>query len=122
MKTALLITTNDEVKEIEFENSLEFYYKQLDCDVITLTTLRTLHEIAGLSKDFVMIVDEEALMKDEPKFNIYASAFRGTSIYGNAMIVKDNGEDFEGLEKEDHEQLSRAIRTLLDKLEKQYRN
>lgn len=121
MKTALLITTDDKFVEVEFENSLEFFYKHLNCDMIEVTNLRALRQLGGLSKEFIMVVDEEGLLKDDPKLNIYASTFRGMSIYGNVMIVKDNGEYFEGLAQEDHERLSLAIKKLLTQLERQYR-
>ena len=120
MSTALLITTDDKFREVEFENGLDFYYKHIECDMIEVAYLRALHEIGGLSNNFIMICDEEGLLKDNPKFNIYASAFCGTSIYGNAMIVKDDGEDFAGLEREDHEQLSLAIYNLLSDLQRHY--
>ncbi len=121
MTTALLITTDERFKTIEFENSLDFFYKYLECDMIEVTRPRALYHIGDLSKNFIMVVDEESLVKNEaPKLNIYASAFRGMSLYGNVMIVKDNGEDFEGLTKEDHQELSSAIAKLLVKLEKQY--
>ena len=122
MSTALLITTDDKFREIEFENTLDFYYKHIECDLIEITTPRVLRKIGGLSDNFIMIVDEEGLLKNNPKLNIYASTFRGMPIYGNVMIVKDNGEDFEGLERSDHEQLALAMNTLLKELERQYYN
>jgi hypothetical protein len=122
MKTALLITTDEKFRQVEFENSLEFFYKNIGCDMIEVTHPWALKKITGKCKNFVIIVDEEGLLKDNPKLNIYASAFRGMSLYGNAMIVKDTGEDFDGLTKEDHEELSSAIFEFLKKLEKQHYN
>lgn len=121
MKTALLITTNDKFKEIKFENSLEFFYKHIGCDMIEVTTPRALCKLAGLSDKFIMVVDEEGLLRENPKLNIYASTFRGMHLFGNVMIVKDNGEDFEGLTKEDHAELSAAIAKLLKMLENNHR-
>ena len=122
MKTALLITTDDKFGEIEFDNNLEFFYKNIGCDLIEIVPLRALQELAHLGENFIMVVDEEGLLKDQPKLNIYASVFYGSMIYGNAIIVKDDGEDFVGLEKKDHEELSTAIAVLLGQLEKQYHN
>lgn len=120
MSTALLITTDDKFREIEFENTLEFFYKHMECDMIEITNPRALRHLAGLSDKFIMVCDEEGLLKDNPKLNIYASTFRGMPIYGHVVIIKENGEDFEGLEREDHEQLSLAIAKLLTALEKEY--
>ena len=120
MKTALLITTNDEIREIEFEHGLNFFYKNINCNLIEIAYPRALYEFGGLSEKFIMVVDEEGLLRNEPKLNIYASTFHGSPIFGNMMIVKDGGEDFEGLEKEDHKELASAIHQLLNLLELQY--
>lgn len=126
MKTALLITTDEKFQEIEFENSLEFFYKHIGCDLIKITNPRALRKLADLSDSFIMVVDEERLLRDNPKLNIYGSTFRGMPIYGNVMIVKEvmtnDGLDFDGLTREDHEELSAAIVKLLGQLEKQYHN
>lgn len=122
MKTALLITTDEKFREIPFENKLEFYYKHIDCDIIEVTHPRMLYKIGDLSNKFIMIVDEEGVLKDNPKLNVYASAFSGISLYGNVMIVKDTGKDFDGLTRKDHEKLATAIRKLLKKLETYYIN
>ena len=120
MSTVLFITTNDEIKEIEFENNLDFFYKNIGCDLIEIAYPRALHELGGLSEKFIMVVDEEGLLKNEPKLNIFGSTFYGAPIFGNIMIVKDGGEDFEGLERKDHEELASAIHQLLNLLESQY--
>lgn len=120
MSTALLITTDDKFEQIEFEKNLDFYYEHIECDIIEIAYLRALYDLGGLSNNFIMVVDEEGLLKDNPKLNIYASAFCGTPIFGNVMIVKDDGEDFAGLEKEDHAALSSAIYNLLSDLQRHY--
>lgn len=122
MKTALLITTNEEFQEIEFFNELEYYYEHIGCDMIQIVIPYALQEASGKCEDLIMIVDEEGLLKADPKLNIYASAFYGSPVYGNVMIVKDAGEDFDGMEREDHEQLSLAIRILLSDLAQRYKN
>ena len=120
MKTALLITTNDEFKEIEFENSLDFFYKNIGCDLIEIVPLRALEEVSDEFEKLIMVVDEEGLLKDEPKLNIYASVFYGSMIYGNVIIVNDGGDDFEGMTREDHDRLATGIAILLNQLERQY--
>lgn len=118
MTTVLLITTDDKFKTIEYENSLDFLYKHIETDIVQVMRPHGLQRIGGLNEKFIMIVDEESLLKPNPKLNFYASTFCGTFIYGNAIIVKENYDDFEGLEKEDHEQISLAMMKLLMKLKK----
>lgn len=120
MKTVLLITTNDEFKKVEFENTLEFYYEQIGCDMIEIVPVRALVQLSEKCEDYVMIVDEESLLKTAPKLNIYASVLYGSPIYGNAVIVKDAGEDFDGLEEEDHAELASAMAELITLLESNY--
>lgn len=120
MKTALLITTNDEFKKVEFENSLEFYYKQIGCDMIEIVPIRALIQLNEKCENYTMIVDEEGLLKDKPKLNIYASVLYGSPIYGNAIIVKDLGEDFGGLEEDDHAELAGTMAELFTILENDY--
>ena len=122
MKTILLITTNDEFKKVKFENTLEFYYKQIGCDMIEIVPVRALYQLNEKCEDYVMIVDEEGLLKDKPKLNIYASVLYGSPIYGNAVIVKDIGEDFDGLEEKDHAEIAGTFAELITLLESQYHN
>lgn len=120
MKTVLLITTNDEFKKVKFENSLEFYYKQIGCDMIEIVPIRSLIQLNEKCENYTMIVDEEGLLKSKPKLNIYASVLYGSPIYGNAVIVKDIGEDFDGLEEEDHAELAGTMAELITLLENEY--
>ena len=119
MATALLITTNDRFKVIDYEPGLDFLYKHIETDIVQVVIPYGL-QLASLDEKYIMIADEEALLKDNPKFNIYASTFHGSPVFGNVMILKTNDEDFEGLEKEDHNEIAAAIQKLLNELEQQY--
>lgn len=119
MKTALLITIDD-IKKVEFENGLEYYYKYIECDMIEMVPVRALAYLNEKCEDYVMIVDEESLLKADPKMNVFASVIYGAPIFGNAMIVKDAGEDFAGLEDEDHALLGKTLEKLIEKLENDY--
>ena len=120
MKTALLLTTNCEFKKVGFENSLEFYYEQIGCDMIEIVPIRALIELNEKCENYIMIVDEEGLLKANPKLNVNASIMYGSLIYGNAIVVKDLGEDFGGLEEEDHAELASTIAELITILENEY--
>lgn len=121
MKTALLITTNDKFHKVEYQPGLQFFYEHIKTDLIEVVIPYCLQRIGSLSEDFIMVVDEESLLKANPKLNIFASTFYGSPIFGNVIIVKENGEDFEGLEEKDHEELGKAVAELFYELEKQYK-
>ena len=50
-------------------------------------------ETVWLSENAVMIVDEEGLLKGKP-YNALASLIAHTCIYGTALIVGTEGEEF----------------------------
>lgn len=126
MKTALLITTDEKFQEIEFFNELDYFYKHIECDLIEIVRPIALQQVTDTCENLIMIVDEEGLLRDSPKLNIYASAFYGRPLYGNVMIVKEietpDGLDFAGMERDDHKELSAAMVKLFTLLEKQYHN
>ena len=80
---AILITL-DEQKIIEIENELEALQEVVDGYI----------ETVSLIPDKVdMIVNEEGLIK-EMELNSVASVIAGTYIFGNALIVGVDGENF----------------------------
>lgn len=121
--TALLITTDDkfEVVECDPKRGLKDFYKHIGCDLVQVVAPYGLQRLGLLPENFIMVVDEEGLLKDKPKLNMFASTFYGSPIYGNAMIVKENEEDFEALTEEDHREVRVATAMLLNELETQYR-
>ena len=103
MKKALLIRATEHGSEfvrIPFEevgDRLAFYYKNLECDCIDIV------EGFGLRTPADLIVDDEALCKDEYILNTGASfAYgylqHGQPIVGHALIVKPIPTD-DGIEE-----------------------
>lgn len=83
-----------------------WYSRQIGCDYIENVYPR------GLNHPYMMIIDEEGLLKEKPVCNFYASWLyenhkHGNPIVGNALIMKmigtDDGPDVGGLEKEEAE-------------------
>lgn len=63
----------------------------------------------GLKGRFVMIVDEEGLLKDNPVPNLVGSYWYGGGIAGNIMVLKevmgDEGPELSGLTDEECEEV-----------------
>lgn len=76
----------------------------------------------GLNKPYMMVVDEEALLKDRPVINflaswLYKTQEHGHPICGNALVMKtdftDEGPDVVGLEEWEANQLADIFRNQL---------
>lgn len=92
---------NTIVERKEDERLLPFSYREIGCDCIEIVRPDTLKE------PYVIIVDEEGLLKDEPKLNTIASYLYGTQnhgqpIVGKVLIMKtvetEDGEDIAWLD------------------------
>lgn len=63
----------------------------------------------GLKGKFVMIVDEEGLLKDNPVPNLVGSYWYGATIAGNLMVLKevmgDEGPELSGLTDKECEEV-----------------
>lgn len=87
---------------VDIEPKLDEYYKLIDCDCITITTIQILGHI------YDVICDDEALLKDDPIPAILVC--NGYSIYGNVLICKDDCEGNEtGLDFYDVDRISNSI-------------
>ena len=88
------VTRAREIKEVEFEDSLENIYSLLDVDCIDVAV----RKVGNHAYDF--IVDDEGLLKG----NAIPSVFDGEQkpqLVGNALIVNSNEEgDFTSLTEE----------------------
>lgn len=109
MKKALVIKVDEKgnvtMVALPFEKgNLEYYYKELECDCIDIVPCY------GLSIEADMIVDDEALCKENPIVNSAASLAygvieHGCPICGHAIICKPH-ETPDGVEEtgfEEHE-------------------
>lgn len=96
---------------------LETYYKNLDCDCIDIVEPYGLDE-EGREK-YCLIVDDEALVKENPQINFFGSLLYGVldhkqPLAGKVLVGKnkytEDGLCTVGLEEED-------VRYILDSLE-----
>lgn len=77
IKGILIDSKNLNVSEVEFEPTLEEYYRLLDCDCITAPSFNEDHDV---------IVDDEGLLKGPTNF----FEIDGAEYAGNGMILKVN--------------------------------
>jgi hypothetical protein len=61
---------------------LPFCYSEIGCDCIEIV------RPDGLKEPYVMIVDEEGLLKDKPRLNCIASYLYGTQNHGQPIVGK----------------------------------
>ena len=103
--------------EVEEKIELETYYKNLDCDCIDIV------EPYGLDEEerekYCLIVDDEALVKENPQINFFGSLLYGVldhkqPLAGKVLVGKnkytEDGLCTVGLEEKD-------VRYILDSLE-----
>lgn len=98
---AIYIPVEGKPEMIEFKGqtrNLDWYYEKIGCDWIEL--VRTPFDKKKL------VIDEEGLLKDEPKTNmiasiLYGAAIHGQPIVGNAILcdtkLTGEGEDLIGM-------------------------
>lgn len=116
MKKALIIKVNEngmEVNSVPFsKGTLDFYYKELECECIDIV------HAYGLSIPADIIVDDEGLFKEQVFMNPFASmayGFKehGQPIVGNAIICKPHqtpdGIDETGFEPLEIEEIMAEI-------------
>lgn len=119
----MLIKSNNIMEMLDFEpgdNDLDFFYKHIKCDFIDIIHPYTLQKESGKCKNLVLIVDEESLLKANPKVNIFASLAYGYPIFGNVLLAKEQARDdgiyTVGLNEEDVKEFNEAIVDMLDKI------
>lgn len=119
MKKAILITPEDEVKVIDYEDGLTFLQAQVGGHIKTLVdeVIPGSH-IASNSNEDTRVVgycNEEGLLIDtccNNKVNALMSVLNdGNPIYGNVVLVKGVGEDTDGF---DYKEVTRNGITEMD--------
>ena len=113
MKKAILAKPNNPLEVIDFIDELEYYYKHIECRCIDIVYVG----------DYLLIVDDEGLLTDDPQINVIASILYGHPICGNVLIVKEgyneDGEPTcEGLTDEEIEKFHESFMRLIKKVKK----
>lgn len=93
VKGVLLDTVNNEAKVVEFEPTLENYYKLLHCDMIEYAT-RVIGP-KGRGKEFDIVCDEEGTFKEGNKISAIDNIGKAMLV-GSLLVVgpaDDEGND-----------------------------
>ena len=97
MEKLILVKPNDIMRLLDFDSndddSLDFYYKHIECDLIDIVQPYAVREELDKCNDLILIVDDEGALKNNPKLNIFASLVCGQPIYGNALVAKEQARD-----------------------------
>lgn len=128
-KKCVLIRENGMAEVMNFPEAdkLEWHYEQIRCrciDIVRPYGLMKLFEEAGLKEasEYSLVVDDEALLKDQPEINIigsllYGADEHGQPLCGTVLIAKDemtdDGIDTVGLEDGEVKILFAAINELI---------
>lgn len=86
----ILITPDNAVSTVcpDETPTPEFFQKHLDCDCFTIIRFaRKSHQI--------MLCDDSALLKPEPRFNAIASTIIHRPVYGNVLMAIEGERDGE---------------------------
>jgi len=119
----ILITTSDtiSVEEITGGPLYKTIGEAIGCDWIEIV------RPVGLRKPYCMIVDEEGLIKDNPKINhtgsiLYGAHIHGSAICGDIVITKEamtpDGPDIVGLDDDELSKLYLELKTSFNLKEK----
>ena len=131
MSYAMVIKASGEARMVEFptEDKLDWYYETIGCDCIDIVNPYQIEKIGkenglkSLVGKFCIIVDDEGLLKEEPKINVIASLLygydsHGQGLFGDVIIAQnketDDGIETVGLEPNDMMLLQTAINGVIE--------
>ena len=100
---AVYLGVDGQIQVVDVPNNatLDYFYKGIGCDFVEIV------RPVRLANGYVLIIDEEGLMKRPATVNVVASALydtpnHGSPIVGNAYLVKEaitpDGADLESLD------------------------
>lgn len=90
MKKAIVITPNEEIKTIDYEDGIDFIQKQVGGGFKIF--YKDFIDTFNGKIDFLMFCDDEYLLKDtcdNNKVNAIATGLYGFPVYGNVLVLKD---------------------------------
>lgn len=101
MSYAIKLTATGTFQIVEIPENRDWRWpsQQIGCDLIDI--VRT----DGLGHEFVMIVDDEGLLKEDPMINMIASVLygfkkHGEFLVGDVLIMREDEEDLAGLDSD----------------------
>lgn len=117
MTRQFIIATSDNMvtfKDVDRDKLLEQLYSLLDCDCIEIVRSNAIE--AGASRRLIMIVDESGALKENRRYNSYASSASGQVIYGSVAFAEEidgpDGGEIVGLIPEDQARILSYLITL----------
>ena len=117
MSRQFIIATPDNMvtlKDVDQDKLLEQLYSLLHCNCIEI--LRSNAIEAGASRRLIMIVDESGALKENRRYNSYASSASGQVIYGSVAFAEEidgpDGGEIVGLIPEDQARILSYLITL----------
>lgn len=117
MTRQFIIATPDNMvtfKDVDRDHLLEQLYSLLDCDCIEVVRSNAIE--AGASRRLIMIVDESGALKENRRYNSYASSASGQVIYGAVAFAEEidgpDGGEIVGLIPEDQARILSYLITL----------
>ena len=117
MSRQFIIATPDNMvtlKDVDQDRLLEQLYSLLRCDCIEIVRSNAIE--AGASRRLIMIVDESGALKENRRYNSYASSASGQVIYGSVAFAEEidgpDGGEIVGLIPEDQARILSYLITL----------
>lgn len=118
MRKAIVLQESGWMSMVDFEEGLDFYYKNLECDLIDIARPYALINKSRKFKKFVLIVDDESLLKANPKMNVFATLAYGCTLCGKVMVLKEEYTDGDiitvGLTEDDVDLFNEGLLSILD--------
>lgn len=118
MRKVIVLQESAWMSIVNFEEGLDFYYKNLDCDLIDIVRPYALIKKSLKFNDFILIVDDEGLLKANPKVNVFATLAYGSTICGKVMVAKEEYTEDDvitvGLTEDEIELFNEGLISILD--------
>lgn len=102
------------IEDVDRDRLLEQLYSLLHCDCIEIVRSNAIE--AGASRRLIMIVDESGALKENRRYNSYASSASGQVIFGSVAFAEEidgpDGGEIAGLIPEDQARILSYLITL----------
>lgn len=89
MRKVMVLHETGWTEIVDFKDTLEFFYKHIGCRMIDIVRPYALIKKSHECKKFILIVDDEALLKSNPRINAFATLAYGSTICGKAILAKE---------------------------------
>ena len=108
--TYLLIDVENSLIRESAASTLDEMHRDINTDIITV------RYIIIENKEFVLICDDEGLLKDNPIISVYDRSSFFPAVVGNVLIGKQEGDKIVFLTPEEKRMISKKIKRFNDLL------